>query len=192
MTRYELFVFLHVTSVIVWVGAATTMDLLFFRAERLRDPLELKKTGELQEWLIPRVFIPTALSTLLFGVLLVWDGPWEFGDLFVWLGLVGFAIGFFTGLLYLKPQAEKMGEIAAKYGPTSVEAQRHGHRLLVIARVQLLVLFLVVADMAIKPTTDDVGTLVAGAAILVAAIVAGALVLRKRVPEPAPPVTEPQ
>ena len=186
MTRYEFLVFLHVTAVIVWIGAATTMDLLFLRAERMRDPLEMKKTGELQEWLVPRVFIPTALSTLVFGILVAWDGPWSFDDLWIVLGLVGFAVGFFTGLLFLKPQAEKMPALVAKYGPTSVDVQRHGHRMLVVGRIQLLVLFLVVADMVIKPSTDDVWTLVVGAAILAAAIAAGVAVLRKPAPEGAP------
>jgi len=191
VTRYEFLVFLHVTAVIVWLGAAATMDLLFFRAERMRDPLELKKTGELQEWLVPRLFIPTGLSTLVLGILVTWDGPWSFGDLWIVLGLAGFAVGFLTGLLFLKPQAEKMGEIAARYGPTSLEAQRHGHRMLVVGRIQLLVLFLVVADMAIKPSPDDVWTLVGGAAVLAAAIAAGVAVLRKPAPE-AEPFAEPR
>jgi hypothetical protein len=49
----------------------------------------------------------------------------------------------------------------------------------VVARVQLLALFLVVADMVLKPTSDDPWTLVVLAAILVAAAVVGALSLRK-------------
>jgi uncharacterized membrane protein len=184
MTRYELLVFLHVTAVIVWLGAVTTMDLLFFRAERMRDPLELKKIGELQEWLVPRLLIPASLSTLVFGVLLTWDGPWSFRDLWIILGLVGFALGFGTGLLFLKPQAEKMPDLVARHGPMSVEVMRHAQRLLVVGRVQLLVLFVVVADMAIKPSGDDPWTLLAGAAILALAVAAGIRVLRKPLPEP--------
>lgn len=72
-----------------------------------------------------------------------------------------------------------MKEIVGQYGPTSVEAQRHARRLGVVLRVQLLALFLVVADMVLKPTNDDTWTLVVLAAILVAAAVAGALSLRK-------------
>ena len=39
-------------------------------------------------------------------------------------------------------------------------------QLLTLARIDLVVLYLVVADMAIKPTGDDAGVLVAMAAIL--------------------------
>jgi hypothetical protein len=181
MTRYEFLVFLHVTAVILWLGAGATMDLLFLRAERLRDPLELKKTGDMMEWLVPRVFIPTAVSTLVLGVAAGWDGPWSFGDLWIVIGLVGWAANFLVGLLFIRPQGEKMPKIVAEYGPMSPQAQRHGKRLAVVSRVQLLALFLVVADMAVKPTEDDVWTLVIGAAVLLAAIAAAVAVLRKPV-----------
>ena len=160
------------------------MDLIFLRAERMRNPAEIGKTGELQEWLVPRVFIPTSLLTLVLGVLLVWDGPWSFGDLWILIGLAGWIGSFGVGFLFLRPQSEKIKELVARYGPTSVEAQRHARRLGVVARVQLLALFLVVVDMVLKPTSDDPWTILVLAAILVAAAVVGALSLR-RFPEAA-------
>jgi uncharacterized membrane protein len=184
MTRYEFLLILHVIAVIVWLGAGFTMDLLFLRAERTRDPAEIGKAGELQEWLVPRVFIPTGLLTLVLGVLLVWDSPWSFGDLWILIGLAAWMGSFGVGFLFIRPQAEKIKEIIARHGPTSVEAQRHGRRLGVVARVQLLALFLVVVDMVLKPTSDDPWTLVVLAAILVGAAVVGALSLR-RLPEAA-------
>ncbi len=185
MDSYELLLVLHTIAVIVWLGTGFTMDVLFLRAARTRNPAELGKMGELQEWLVPRVFIPSSVLTLLFGLLLVWDGPWSFGDLWILIGLVGWIASFGVGFLFIRPQGEKMKEIVAKYGPTSVEAQRQGRRLGVVSRVQLLALFLVVADMVLKPTSDDPWTLVVLAAILVAAAVVGALSLRKLPEAPA-------
>jgi uncharacterized membrane protein len=179
MSNYEFLFVLHIIVVIIWLGAGFTMDVLFLRAERTRNPAELGKTGELQEWLVPRVFIPSGLLTLVLGVLLAWDGPWSFGDLWILIGLAGWVASFGVGFLFLRPQGEKMKEIVAQYGPTSVEAQRQGRRLGVVSRVQLLALFLVVVDMVLKPTSDDPWTLVVLAAILVAAAVVGALSLRK-------------
>ena len=179
MTSYEFLFLLHIIVVIIWLGAGFTMDLLFLRAERTRNPAELGKTGELQEWLVPRLFIPSGLLTLVLGVLLVWDGPWSFGDLWILIGLAGWIASFGVGFLFIRPQGEKMKEIVARHGPTSVEAQHHGRRLGVVARVQLLALFLVVVDMVLKPTSDDPWTLVVLTAILVAAAVVGALSLRK-------------
>ena len=184
MTSYELLLLLHITSVIIWLGAGFTIDLLFLRAERTKNPAELGKTGELQEWLVPRVFIPSALLTLLLVVLLTVDGPWSFGDLWILIGLLGWIASFAVGFLFLRPEGEKMKEIAAEHGATSVEAQRRGRRLSVVSRVQLLALFLVVADMVLKPTSDDPWTLIVLAAILLAAAALGVLSLRKL---PAPP-----
>ena len=179
MTRYEFLLILHVIAVIVWLGAGVTMDLLFLRAGRTRNPAEIGKTGELQEWLVPRVFIPSGLLTLVLGVLLVLDGPWSFGDLWILIGLAAWIGSFGVGFLFIRPQGEKMKEIVARHGPTSVEAHRHGQRLGVVARVQLLALFLVVVDMMLKPTSDDPWTLLVLGAILVAAAVVGTLSLRK-------------
>ena len=186
MTSYEFFLFLHVVTVIVWLGAGFTMDLLFLRAERTGNPAELGKTGELQEWLVPRLYIPFGVLALVFGVLLVFDGPWSFGDVWILIGLVGWIAAWGVGFLVIKPQGEKMKEIVARHGPTSPEARRQVRLLAVVSRVQLLSLFLLVADMVLKPTSDDPWTLVVLAAILVAAAAVGAWTMRKPLREAAP------
>ena len=186
MDSYELLLVLHVIAVIVWLGTGFTMDALFLRAERTGDPADLGKTGQMQEWLVPRVFIPSGLLALLFGILLVLDGPWSFGDLWILIGLAGWIASFGVGFLWIRPQGEKMKEIVGQYGPTSPEAQRQARRLAVVSRVQLLSLFLVVVDMILKPTSDDPWTLVFLAAILVAAAALGAWTMRKPLREAAP------
>jgi uncharacterized membrane protein len=188
MDSYEFLVILHFIAVIVWLGAGFTMDLLFLRAEWTRNPAELGKTGELQEWLVPRLFIPASVSVLILGLLLVWDGPGSFGDLWILIGLAGWIASFAVGFLFLRPEAAKMKEIVAQYGPASAEVQRRARRLGVVARVQLLALFLVIPDMVLKPTSDDPWTLLVLAAILFAAVVLGAASLRRPLAETAPAV----
>jgi hypothetical protein len=68
--------------------------------------------------------------------------------------------------------------------------QRRARRLGVVSRVQLFALFLVVADMVLKPTSDDPWTVVVLAAILVAAALVGAASLR-RPPADTAPIAEP-
>ena len=50
------------------------------------------------------------------------------------------------------------------------EALSEGRKLLTLARIDYIVLLLVVLDMVVKPTGDDVGLLVVMAAILVAGV----------------------
>jgi uncharacterized membrane protein len=186
MTSYEFLLLLHIVTVIVWLGAGFTMDLLFLRAERTGNPADLGKTGEFQEWLVPRLFIPFGVLTLVFGVLLVFDGPWSFGDLWILIGLAGWVAAWGVGFLVVRPQGERMKEIVRQHGPTSPEARRQARLLAVVSRVQLLSLFLVVADMVLKPTSDEPWTLVVLAAILAAAAAVGAWTMRKPLREAAP------
>jgi uncharacterized membrane protein len=186
MTSYEFLLLLHIITVIVWLGAGFTMDLLFLRAERTGNSADLGKTGEFQEWLVPRLFIPFGVLTLLFGVLLVFDGPWSFGDVWILIGLAGWVAAWGVGFAVIRPQGEKMKEIVARHGPTSPEARRQARLLAVVSRVQLLSLFLVVADMVLKPTTDDPWTLIVLGAIVIAGAVVGAWTTRKPLREVAP------
>ncbi len=179
MDSYELLLFLHIATAILWLGAGAALGLAAFKATRSTDPTELGRVAALNDWLAPRLFIPASLATLLLGILLVIDGPWSFGELWIVIGLAGFAVSFLVGILYLKPTSEKISEAIAEHGPLSPEVVRRTRQILLVSRVELVILFLIVADMAIKPTADDVGVLVAGVVILVAAGAAAVLVGRR-------------
>ena len=185
MSRYELLVFLHVTSVIVWLGAGFLIALLVFGAasagDRAREAGYHRDVG----WLAPRLFIPSSLATLVLGILLVIDGPWTFGDLWIVIGLTGWLVSFLLGFFYFKPEGERIGALAERHGPGHPEIPSRVHRLNVVDRIQLTILFLVVAAMVIKPTGDDGVVLAVGAAILVAAAALGAASLRRAPARPA-------
>ena len=82
------------------------------------------------------------------------------------LGLLGFAATFVTGLFLLKPRADAINAIIARDGGMSEEAAAETRRLLLLTRIDYAVLFMVIADMALKPTAEDVWTLVAMAAVI--------------------------
>jgi uncharacterized membrane protein len=190
VSRYELLVFLHVSCAIVWLGAGLLLSVFELKAERAHDLAALARLGPDNEWLAPRLFIPASLLTLVFGLLLVADGPWTLSTLWIDLGLAGFALTFATGIGILKPTAEKLKAVSMRDGPGSPEAARLGHRLAVVSRLDLVVLFAVVAVMASKPASGDAGTLAALAIGIVAAwAVLGWLSRAKPGPE-APPVPE--
>ena len=178
MTRYDALLFLHIAAAIVWIGAAATVQLLIFRAERASDPVAMKTTGEGAEWLAQRVFIPASLSVLVLGLLLVFDGPWQFDQLWILLGLAGYAASFLLGILFFKPEGERINAAIEARGPNDADVVRRVARINAVSRLELAVLFLVVADMTIKPTADDVGTLLLGALLLVVAAALTARAMR--------------
>jgi uncharacterized membrane protein len=189
MNRYELLLFLHVTAAIVWLGSAFFLQALIFRAERISDHAMKKSLGDSAEWLARRIFIPASLLVLLFGVLLVLDSPLQFDDLWILIGLGGFLFSFLVGIGLIEPEGKRIGQTIARVGPDHPEVAHRIRKINLISRVELVILYLVVADMVVKPTTDDVGSLVAGALIAAIAIAAGVWLVRSAGPAAEPAAT---
>lgn len=166
MDTYELLLTLHVLSVIVWLGAALAVSLLILRFELAGDAAGKAEVNAGMDWMAPRVFIPASLATLVFGVLTVIEGPWDFDQLWVVLGLAGWLASFGVGIGYFKAEGERLVELVAERGSEDPEVQRRIDTMEMVGRIELAVLFLVVVVMVTKPTGDDTGVLIALAAIL--------------------------
>ena len=186
MSYYEILLFLHIAAATVWLGGGFMLLALVFRAERTDDGVLLKKLAENSKWLAQRIFIPFSLAVLVLGILLTIEGPWGFGDLWIVLGLAGYAASFLTGILFLEPEGKRIDAAMTAHGPDSPQAAQHVRRINVVQRMEMVILFLVVAVMALKPTGDDTGTLLLGGAIVLATVAIGARGLSTR---PATPET---
>src|SRR4051812_15227209 len=169
MSLYEFLLFCHISTAIVWIGSGTLLNVLAFRAERVSDHEGLRRVAADASALANVLFIPSAIGTLILGILLTIDGPWSFGDLWIVLGLGGIAATIVTGLLILTPRTEEIAQLMDRDGMTQQVATKIT-QLLTLGRIDIVVLYLVVADMAIKPTGDDVGVLIGMALIVIAAV----------------------
>jgi uncharacterized membrane protein len=165
MTWYEFLLFVHISASVIWVGAGFLLMVLGVRADRTDDEAGIKRILDDNAWLAMHLFIPASLTVFAAGVLLTIDGPWEFDQLWIVIGLLGYAATFVTGVAILRPRGDRIAAAIARDGgltPTSLADTR---RLLALARIDYVVLFLVIADMAIKPTGDDVALLIVMAAV---------------------------
>ncbi|MCB1494393.1 MAG: DUF2269 family protein [Bauldia sp.] len=167
MVPYDLYLYVHIAAAIIWVGSGFLLHILAFRAERANDAAGqmrvLRDMGALGNVL----FVPASLVALVFGLLMVIDGPWSFSDLWIILGLAGYAATFCIGMFILKPRGEAIGAMIQRDGGVTTEAVAKGRQLATIGRIEAVILFLVVAVMVLKPAIDDVGILAALAAVLV-------------------------
>ena len=152
MDRYDLLKFVHVGAAIVWVGGGAMIQFFALRALGRKDPLGMVQFTRDVEWIGNRVLLPSALVVVVFGFLLVWDGPWELSTTWIWLSLVIYAISFVVGLFVLTPQAKKIGDLIEAEGPESAALQSQIGRILQISRVDLVLLFAIVFLMVTKPT----------------------------------------
>ena len=160
-------------TAIIWLGAGFVLTLLILKAERAGN---VEGQGEIFndiDWLAPRLFIPASLLTLVFGLLCVAEGPWSFEQLWVTLGFLGWAASFGIGFFYFKPEGERIAGLIEAEGPESTEARSRTLRMHAVDRIELTILYLVVAVMVLKPTGDDVGFLLVGAAILAGVVALG-------------------
>jgi uncharacterized membrane protein len=150
---YALFKLLHVTGAVAWVGGGLTLTILAMRAERSSDPSEMATIARQAAFVGERVFAPVGMLVFLMGIAMVINLHWGWGTTWIVIGLVGYVITFLTGILVLGPQAKRIGQLMASKGPGAPETQAAIQRILLIARIDVGVLLLVVADMILKPFT---------------------------------------
>jgi uncharacterized membrane protein len=172
MTLYEFLLFVHIAATVVWVGAGLCSLVLALGYDRDGDEPAIRRFLADQERLATRLFIPASLTVVIFGIALVIESDaWTFDYLWLVLGLVGFAATFVTGLFMIKPASERIGAAMEREGGRLTPPLRTDIRkLIVMARLDYVVLFLVIGDMVVKPTGDDVAVLVGMAVILAAGI----------------------
>ncbi|MGE0228983.1 MAG: DUF2269 family protein [Dehalococcoidia bacterium] len=151
MESYDLLLFLHVYSVVLWVGGGALLNVLGARITRAGTAQQVAEFGAQVEWVGLRIFTPLSVLALIVGVLMALDDRWDFGATWIQLGLGGWVLSFLLGAGFLGPQSGKLGRLIREHGSDHPEVRPRLQRLLLVARLDTLLLLLVVADMTIKP-----------------------------------------
>ena len=166
MSWYEILLFCHIACAVTWLGAGLLSQVQSARAARSTDPNAILYLLKDIGGLALLVFIPASMGTLIFGILLVIVGGWGFASLWVVLALAGFFASFVIGNFVLKPGAARIAEMVER-GGAGAEVMPVARRLMLAGRIELVILYAVVANMVLKPSIDDVAKLTALAAALV-------------------------
>ena len=185
MSYYEILLFLHIVGATIWLGSAFMLQALLYRARKTDDTILTERVSSNTQWLAQRIFIPTSLAVFVLGILLTIEGPWSFDQLWIVIALAAFAGTFLFGVGVIEPEGKRLHAATAAHGPEHPETRLHSGRLDAYMKLDLVLLFVVVFDMALKPTADDVGALVLGAAALLATIAYVVRVVRRPALEPA-------
>jgi uncharacterized membrane protein len=148
---YALFRVTHVVMAVFWVGGGVLLTILGLRAERMDDPREMATLAGQAAFVGERFFAPAGLVVFLMGIAMMINTDWGWGKFWVVVGLIGYMSTFVTGVGVLAPLAKKVRQLMESQGPESPDTQAAIRRILLIARVDVTVLLLVVADMVTKP-----------------------------------------
>lgn len=152
MTWYELFLFVHILMAIVWVGGGVMLQLLALRVLASTDAARTAGFAGDVEQIGMKVFMPASLLLLVsaIGLMLNDASPWDWGEPFVTVGLVVWAISFVAGAGYLGPTSGKIKRSIEATGPTSPESLRLIGNVLRYSRIELVLLLVVVFMMTVK------------------------------------------
>jgi uncharacterized membrane protein len=163
MTWYELWLFLHIAAAAIWVGGGTMIQLFALPVLASGDAGRLAEFAQSVERIANRALVPASLGALLTGFALVINGEFvELGDDWIVIGLVLFGITFLAGAAFFGPEAGRIAkQVQAEGAEAAVPRIR---RILVLTRIDLMVLFLIIFDMSVKPSFDDGWTIVGGLA----------------------------
>jgi uncharacterized membrane protein len=151
MSSYELLLFVHVLTAVVWVGGALSLQVLAIRAERSADGGRVANFATEAEWVGSRVFLPSSIVLLLAGIGLTLEGDWGFTTPWVLLGLIAYGLSALTGSLFLGPESGRIGKMIADVGPRDPDVLARIKRIFLVSRIELVVLLFIVFDMTVKP-----------------------------------------
>jgi uncharacterized membrane protein len=148
---YLVFKMLHVGAAVVWVGGGLFIAILAVLAELANDDDQLLQIGHWAETVAGRLFPAMSFVVLGFGIGMTQNLGIAYDQFWLIFGLTGWALSAATGILFLGPESKRLNRAAAEHGPRSPEVQARLRRILLVARVDITLMFLIVFDMVAKP-----------------------------------------
>jgi uncharacterized membrane protein len=155
VARYDVYLLLHIVCAIVWLGGGLALSIIGTRIAKEHDPGRMVAFARDAEWMGNHIYLPASAGVLLFGFLLIHAGFPAFDMFWIQLALGLFAVTFLTGLLFLGPQAGKIGKLIEQHGEASPEVQDQIRRVLLVSRLDLATLYSIVVVMVAKPEPDS-------------------------------------
>ena len=149
---YSIYLALHITAVVIWVGGDLTLTTLGVVFERKKDGEALAQLGKMGGWIGPHVYTPALFAALGLGIALVEKGHWGWNHFWIDFALAGWGVAASVGVGFVGPELGRIGRAAAELGADSPEVGRRVKRLFMIFRYQTALLTMIVVDMAAKPS----------------------------------------
>jgi uncharacterized membrane protein len=147
---YEYLLFVHVLMAVVWVGGAVTLQIMAILIQKASDPGRMAQFAHQAELIGMRLFAPASLLILIAGIFMTLDA-WSFSDLWILMGLAGFAYSFVNGAFVIGPLSGKTGKLIEERGADDAQVQSNLSRLFLLSRIELVILIVVIFAMTVKP-----------------------------------------
>jgi uncharacterized membrane protein len=149
---YQVLVFIHIVSAVIWVGGAFFAQLLALRAQGASDPTVLPTISRYFEYLGMRVFMPASIVLFIAGAIMVAQA-YSFGDLWVSVSMGLWLLSVIAGALYIGPRTKKIAELFEAEGPSSTAARALLGKVFLVSRLELVSFAIILVMMVFKPVT---------------------------------------
>jgi hypothetical protein len=139
-----------VIGAVIWIGGGVSMNMIGVRLIKVEPDL-LRPMLKTFDWVVNRTILPASLLVLISGIALVTEGGYEFEDPFVVIGIIGAISTIVVGAGLLSPRMRKQEELWDEHGYPSDIANKALSRTMLIARIDLIMLFVIISAMVFKP-----------------------------------------
>lgn len=146
----DLLLSVHLLAVATWIGTALALQVLSARMSPSTHDEVIDRFAIDAEAVGRSVLAPSSVLVLVTGVALVirqdlsWTEPW------ILLGIGAFAVTGAIGGAFLIPESKRIAELAREPGHDPAEVRARSRRRLLVARLDLSLLVLAVADMVFR------------------------------------------
>ncbi len=141
--------FLHVVSVIVWLGGVVTLTVLNLRLSRTANRDALAALSGASEFYGRAVVGPAAALTLLAGIATAVSAGFRFGSLWITWGFAAILLSLLLGATLIRMTTARLRTAGASGGANVPALQR---RLMWLNGLNMLLLLSAVWAMVAKPT----------------------------------------
>ena len=149
---YLAFKAIHVGAVVLWIGGGALLTFLAISTERAADPARLLEVARQAEWASTRIFVPSSFVVLGMGIAMTINGDLDWGQFWLVFGLVAWVISAATGIVFLTPRIKQLNALIEERGERDEAVQAALQPILLAARLDIALLFLIVIDMTVKPS----------------------------------------
>jgi uncharacterized membrane protein len=147
---YQLVLYLHIISAVIWVGGAFAIQALAIVVSRSDDPMELPRLGRNLEFIGLRLFAPAAALLFATGVVMTIQN-WSFGRTWIAVSVGLWVLSAVIGAAYLGPRAKRVASLFEAEGPSSIAARHLIGQMFVVSRLELVSFALIIGLMVFKP-----------------------------------------
>lgn len=151
MSMYELFKFLHVVAVVVWVGSGIGLVILMRLLRRSGDRRGALSVGRQLETLGKMLFMPASAATLAFGIVMVLiSDSVSFSDLFILIGFAAIAVSIIMSVVVRLPTGASIGTFVQEGGPDDPRIDNAFSRLMRVNMADQAILIVTIWAMVTK------------------------------------------